>query len=417
VTKVEKIGEATRLHAAAIDESLSKLDKKVLILEGDMDKRIEGEGVFQASINEKVAVISDTHKSLSTSVNNCSKNLSTFKDAQTVKEAEAKKRMDDLRRDLKQTDLKVGDVFQQKQAANAAYDLARRADEIVNAQGAMFQELEGKLEDHTSLIPELQVAASTRKDELQLFREQTSQWQEATTDLQSWKQVTDTKLEQLLRTEASWSLETSNMKDQTRQKRGRYQASTSQISSDLQSPTKSSPLSHGDRVWAQFTNGKWYDGNIQGNYPKGHLVLFDGFESDGASKIDFHLIKPYTQVNASFTSADQASSAQTTQITSTPQGNEGQPPADEHTQQEDGDDDGSDNTGSGTGGWGSGPRGSTPSAFRPFSDEPYCATRAIHDDRVRDLKQKLEEERAHSAVHALNPSKHYTIPGTFLVSD
>ena len=97
--------------------------------------------------------------------------------------------MDDLRRDLKQTDLKVGDVLQQKQAANAAYDLARRADEIVNAQGALFQALEGKLENHTSLIAELQVAATTRKDELQLFREQTSQWQAATTDLQSWKQA------------------------------------------------------------------------------------------------------------------------------------------------------------------------------------------------------------------------------------
>jgi hypothetical protein len=98
------------------------------------------------------------------------------------------------------------------------------------------------------------------------------------------------------------------------------------------------------------------------------LVLFDGFKSDGASKIAFHLIKPYTQVNAAFTSADQASSVQPAPITSTQQGNEGHSPANEHTQQEDDGDDGSDNAGSGTGGWGS---GSTPNAFRPLSDEPY----------------------------------------------
>jgi hypothetical protein len=62
VTKVEKVGETTRLCAAAIDDGLAKLDKKVLILERDRDIRIEAERAFQESINEKVAVISGTHK-------------------------------------------------------------------------------------------------------------------------------------------------------------------------------------------------------------------------------------------------------------------------------------------------------------------------------------------------------------------
>jgi hypothetical protein len=57
VTKVEKVGESTRL---------------------------------------RVAVISGTYKSLTTSVNNCAKTLSTFKEVQAVKETEVKKRMDDL---------------------------------------------------------------------------------------------------------------------------------------------------------------------------------------------------------------------------------------------------------------------------------------------------------------------------------
>jgi hypothetical protein len=98
VTKVEKVGETTRLRAAVIDDGLTKLDKKVFILERDRDIRIEAERTFQESINEKVEVISGTHKSLTTSANNYSKTFSTFKEVQTVKETEVKKLMDDLQR-------------------------------------------------------------------------------------------------------------------------------------------------------------------------------------------------------------------------------------------------------------------------------------------------------------------------------
>jgi hypothetical protein len=76
VTKVEKVGEVTRLCETAIHDGLTKLDKKVLILERDRDIIIEAERALQ---DEKVSVISGMHKSLTTSVNNCSKNLSTFK--------------------------------------------------------------------------------------------------------------------------------------------------------------------------------------------------------------------------------------------------------------------------------------------------------------------------------------------------
>jgi hypothetical protein len=80
VTKVEKVGEVTRLCAVVIDDGFVKLDKKVLILERDRDISIDAERAFQESINEKVVVISGTHKGLTTSVNNCSQTLSTFKE-------------------------------------------------------------------------------------------------------------------------------------------------------------------------------------------------------------------------------------------------------------------------------------------------------------------------------------------------
>jgi hypothetical protein len=91
-------------------------------------------------------------------------------------------------------------------------------------------------------------------------------------------------------------LERTVIKDQNRSKKGQQQASTLQTSNDVQSSTPSLPLSHADRVLTQFTDGKWYTGNIHGDYPKGHLILFDGYESHGVSKISFHLVKPYITV-------------------------------------------------------------------------------------------------------------------------
>ncbi len=41
MTKVEKVGESTRLCTTTIDDGLVKIDKKVLILEHDRDIRIK----------------------------------------------------------------------------------------------------------------------------------------------------------------------------------------------------------------------------------------------------------------------------------------------------------------------------------------------------------------------------------------
>lgn len=52
-------------------------------------------------------------------------------------------------------------------------------------------------------------------------------------------------------------------------------------------------LPPGARVNAQFLDGEWYDGVVQGNFSSGHMVLFEGFETEGAYEISFDLIKPY----------------------------------------------------------------------------------------------------------------------------
>jgi hypothetical protein len=52
-------------------------------------------------------------------------------------------------------------------------------------------------------------------------------------------------------------------------------------------------LPPGSRVNAQFLDNEWYDGVVCGSFSGGHLILFDGFESEGAYEIAFHLIRPH----------------------------------------------------------------------------------------------------------------------------
>jgi hypothetical protein len=188
-------------------------------------------------------------------VQTCSKNLSTFKKDREDKDSAIKKRLDDLSQGLQQANAKVSDIQTQKQAADEALKKATRTDEIVNAQGAKFQELENHLADQRSLIDELQIDTTTRDDD---FRE----WQVAT---ESWRQATDVTLEQLRRAETSWSLEKSIMQAQTRTPRPRQELPTSGVGQE--SPAFSpSPLVTskaqwylGDQVQSKFM-GEWYPG-------------------------------------------------------------------------------------------------------------------------------------------------------------
>jgi regulator of replication initiation timing len=158
----------------------------------------------------------------------------------------------------------------------------------------------------------------------------------------------------------------------------------------------------GDQVQAKFM-GEWYPGKIQGSYTKGHLVLFDGFESQGAIKTAFNCIKPSQPVDAASNTTDRTSSSQPAHSTaSTPFRSEGYFSTAGPAQQQDGDRDDNENEGNGGGGWGS---DTTPNAFRQPSSVPFCATRAIHDDKVRQLQIELGELRRTKAELLGNNAK------------
>ena len=119
-------------------------------------------------------------------------------------------------------------------------------------------------------------------------------------------------------------------------------------------------------------------------------MLFDDYESHGASEIDLHLIQTLvpTDTSSVCSNADHATSPYLT-VNSTPQRHAGQFSANELTQQDDGEFDGGGNTGNGGGGWGSGP---TPIVFRPFSGESYSVTSEAHKDRVSVWRRQVQEE-------------------------
>jgi hypothetical protein len=147
------------------DEVRKEFERRVHILERDMTNRIDGDGAFQEAINKKVAVVTDTHTVLNTSVQNYSKNLSTFKKEREDKDTTVKKKLDDLSQGLQQANAKVCDVQQQKLTADEVLKRATRTDDIVDAQDAKFQEIEEQLAGQKSFIDELQVATTTRDDE------------------------------------------------------------------------------------------------------------------------------------------------------------------------------------------------------------------------------------------------------------
>jgi hypothetical protein len=159
--------------------------------------------------------------------------------------------------------------------------------------------------------------------------------------------------------------------------------------------TSTAQWSLGDQVQAKY-KGQWYTGKIQGLYPKGHLVLFDGYESQGALKTAFNQIRPFLPVDSASNSTERTPSFQPVHFTaSTPLRSEGHFSTTGPAQQQDVERDDNENEGSGGGGWGS---DTTPNVFRQLSGDPYCVTRVIHDDKVRHLQNELEELRRAKAA-------------------
>jgi hypothetical protein len=96
------------------DEVRKEFERRMHILERDMTNRIDGDGAFQEAINKKVPTVTDAHTVINTLVQNCSKNLSTFKKEREDKDAEVKKKLDDLSQGLQQANAKVRDVQQEQ---------------------------------------------------------------------------------------------------------------------------------------------------------------------------------------------------------------------------------------------------------------------------------------------------------------
>ena len=149
---------------------------------------------------------------------------------------------------------------------------------------------------------------SNRTDDLQVCQVEAAHPREVTNDLQAWCQQTVVELDRL-QSEVKWSIVNEDAKKSGKQRQGgsRHQDPGSPISSDI----PGTPFPFGARVQAKF-KGTWYNGTIQDSRSKGHLVLFDGYESHGASTIVLHLIQTLVPT-------DTASTSSNTEYTTSPQ--------------------------------------------------------------------------------------------------
>ena len=154
--------------------------------------------------------------------------------------------------------------------------------------------------------------------------------QQDTTSL--WEVTND-----LSKSEVKWSIASEDAKKSGKQKQGgpRYQDPGPPISSEIPDTHAGTPFPFGARVQAKF-QATWYHGTIQGITSRGRLVLFDGYEAEGASEIALHLIRDLVPTEAASVSSntERATPPQPT-VNSTPQRDTGQFTANEQPHRDD----------------------------------------------------------------------------------
>ena len=154
---------------------------------------------------------------------------------------------------------------------------------------------------------------ANRTDDLQSSQVEAANLWEVTNDLQTWLRKSVVELARLSKSEVKWSIASEEAKKSDKQKQGGpcYQDPGSPISIDIPDTHVVTAFPFGVRVQAKFQT-TWYNGTIQDSRSKGHLVLFDGYESHGASTIVLHLIQTLVPT-------DTASTSSNTEHTTSPQ--------------------------------------------------------------------------------------------------
>jgi hypothetical protein len=137
-----------------------RLDKRLLIVERDMDTRIAAHDDLQANLKETDLQLHTEQVLLTKSVHTSAQRLATFKTEHSkhlCKLEGINKHLGDLVEELRQVNSAVTGLVGNQTGARKAMTFARRADEHVTEQGKKFQASDNKLKAQAHLLEELQM--------------------------------------------------------------------------------------------------------------------------------------------------------------------------------------------------------------------------------------------------------------------
>ena len=143
------------------------LDKRLLIVERDMQTRIQVHDELWADLKETALQLHTEQVALTKSVQSSAQQFTSLKTELSKQLEGVNNHLGNLQEDFTQVNATVESLVANQTGASKAMSFARRADEHVNEQGKMFQAFDSKLEAQAQLLEELQMKIIVSNEEVQ----------------------------------------------------------------------------------------------------------------------------------------------------------------------------------------------------------------------------------------------------------
>jgi hypothetical protein len=143
-----------------------RLDKRLFIVERDMQTRIQVHDELRADLTETALQLHTAQGALTKSVQSSAQRFTSLKTELSKQLEGVNNHLGNLQEDLTQVNATVESLVANQTGASKAMSFARRADEHVNEQGKMFQSFDNKLEAQAQLLEELQMKIIVSNEEV-----------------------------------------------------------------------------------------------------------------------------------------------------------------------------------------------------------------------------------------------------------
>jgi hypothetical protein len=143
-----------------------RLDKRLFIIERDMQTRIQVHDELRADLTETSLQLHTEEGALTKSVQSSTQQFTNLRTELSKQLEGVNNHLGDLQEDLTQVNATVESLVANQTGANQTMSFTRREDEHVNEQGKMFQAFDNKLEAQAQLLEELQMKIIVSNEEV-----------------------------------------------------------------------------------------------------------------------------------------------------------------------------------------------------------------------------------------------------------